>query len=106
MNKHGSFIGGVYIVIHTDQHLTQHCTAKRQSQVHRANEPMLLSTTLAQHQNSIGSMYCVCLGNSMSLNQIYCVSWISVALSVTLLYKNREKCYIVIVQVCYRAVVP
>ena len=31
----------MYIVIHTAQHLTQHCPAKRQSQVHRANEPML-----------------------------------------------------------------
>ena len=42
----------------------------------------------------------------MSLNQIYCVSLISVALSVTLLYKNREKCLYcnqVIVHLCYRA---
>ena len=31
------------------------------------------------------------------------MSWISVALSVTLLYKNQEKCYIVIVHLCYRA---
>ena len=38
----------------------------------------------------------------MPLNQIYCVSWISVTLSVTLLYKNRKSVYIVIVHLCYR----
>ena len=51
-------------------------------------------------------MYCVRLGNSMSLNQIYCVSWISVPLSATLLYKNREKCYIVILSTSVIVLVP
>ena len=40
--------------MHTAQHLTQHYPAKRQSHVHRANEPMLTAIydagpTLKQH---------------------------------------------------------
>ena len=83
-------------VIHTAQHLTQHYPAKRQSQVHRANEPMLTRHLRRWPNIKTALGQCIAFAWETQCHWIRYTewsSWISVALSsVTLLYKNWEKC--------------